>query len=339
MPTDRKGHCVIPDNTGMKAGLTPNANLRIAEGQGATRHGVIAYAAQNSEALQKAIDTLYLPNLQNLLSRLGYVKKSNPASEEGKSFLMPHEDAPRLWGIEPSLGKEAIMTPCHWQVGMNEVILLKPEEMALSDSESRQVLAAMQPYLEEDGLHVVYESPLVWRVTGNLLEGLPLASMERVSGQSIQTWMPNLQQAKTLQRLQSEMQMLLYQHPVNDERSLTGRWTVNSFWMHRRTDQLYPQNVLQNGHISIALDLREAAQMSNSQLWQKAWEQIDNSLALSLCQALDLNQAVSLTLCSETSLRHYLPQQASWFQKLQRVLKPVSVSQELRALSNGADRP
>ena len=339
MPTVTKGHCVIPDNTGMKAGLPPTAMPQVHQGEAAIRHGVIAYAAPESEALQKATDALYLPNLEKLLSRLSHVKISSPATAESSAFLMPHEDAPKLIGMAPCLGPEAIMTPCHWQVGMNEVILLKPEEMALSDSESRQVLAAMQPYLEEDGLHVVYESPLVWRVTGNLLEGLPLASMERVSGQSIQTWMPNLQQAKTLQRLQSEMQMLLYQHPVNDERSLTGRWTVNSFWMHRRTDQLYPHNVLHNGHISIALDLREAAQMSNSQLWQKAWEQIDNSLALSLCQALDLNQAVSLTLCSETSLRHYLPQQASWFQKLQRVLKPVSVSQELRALSNGADLP
>jgi hypothetical protein len=235
----------------------------------------------------------------------------------------------------PSLGPEAIMTPCHWQVGMNEVILLKPEELALSDAESRQVLSAMQPYFAEDGLQVVYESPLVWRVTGHLIDGLPLASIERVSGQSIQTWIPNLQQAKTLQRLQSEMQMLLYQHPVNDERSLKGRWTVNSFWMHRGLDQLYPQS----DTLSVALDLREAAQLSDPALWQKSWQQLDNTLAHSLCQALDLNQAVSLTLCSENSWRHYTLQPDSWRQKLQRVFKPVSLSRELRALSNGVASP
>ena len=215
------------------------------------------------------------------------------------------------------------------------MILLKPEELALSDAESRQVLSAMQPYFEEDGLQVVYESPLVWRVTGHLIDGLPLASIERVSGQSIQTWMPNLQQAKTLQRLQSEMQMLLYQHPVNDERSLKGRWTVNSFWMHRDLDQLYPQS----GNVSVALDLREAAQLSDPALWQKSWQQIDNTLALSLCQALELSQSVSLTLCSENSWRHYSLQPDSWRQKLQRVFKPVSLSQELRALSNGVASP
>jgi hypothetical protein len=153
------------------------------------------------------------------------------------------------------------MTPCHWQVGMNEVILLKPEEMALSDSESRQVLSAMQPYFEEDGLQVVYESPLVWRVTGHLIEGLPLASIEPgCLAKSIQGWMPKLQQAKTLQRLQSEMQMLLYQHPVNDERSLKGRWTVNSFWLHRGFRAALPSRA---DTLSMALELREAAQLSD----------------------------------------------------------------------------
>ena len=335
MTTVTKGHCVIPDNTGMKAGLTPNAPPQVNEGQAAIHHGVIAYAAPGSEALQKAIDTLYLPNLGKLLSRLSYVKNLSQAAEESSAFLMPHEHAPKLVGMAPFLGPEAIMTPCHWQVGMNEVILLKPEELALSDAESRQVLSAMQPYFEEDGLHVVYESPLVWRVTGHLIDGLPLASIERVSGKSIQTWMPNLQQAKTLQRLQSEMQMLLYQHPVNDERSLKGRWTVNSFWMHRALDQLYPQS----DTLSVALDLREAAQLSDPALWQKSWQQIDNTLAVSLCQALELNQSVSLTLCSENSLRHYLLRPDSWRQKLQRVFKPVSLSQELRALSNGVASP
>jgi hypothetical protein len=105
--------------------------------------------------------------------------------------------------------------------------------------------------------------------------------------------------------------------------------------MHRDLDQLYPQS----DKLSVAFDLREPAQLSNPELWQKSWQQIDNTLALSLCQALDLNQAVSLTLCSENSLRHYSLQPDSWRQKLQRVFKPVSLSRELRALTIGVASP
>jgi hypothetical protein len=248
---------------------------------------------------------------------------------------MPHESAPQILGAKPSLGKEAIMTPCHWQVGMNEVTLLEPQELALNEQESKQLLSAIQPYFAEDGLQVVYESPLVWRVTGDLLYGLPLASIDRVVGQNIKPWMPEHQRAKTLQRLQSEMQMLLYQHPVNDERSLKGRWTVNSFWLHRSLEQLYPDA----SDLNVALDLRENMQASNAKLWQQAWEHLDATLCPSLSQALDQNQGVSLTLCSDTSWRHYRPQPVSWLNKLHRLIQPVSVIKELRALSSRVSAP
>jgi hypothetical protein len=323
----------------MNAALPSTETPQVKEGRRPTRHWVIAYAAPDSvalrEAMTHALGTLYLPNLQKLLSRMACVSKLSTAPEGVGAFLMPHESAPQLMGATPLLGKEAIMTPCHWQVGMNEVILLNPKELALNEDESRQLLSAIQPYFEEDGLEVVYESPLVWRVTGDLLDGLPLASIDRVVGQNIKPWMPEHQRAKTLQRLQSEMQMLLYQHPVNDERSLKGRWTVNSFWLHRRLEQLYPDSA----DFGVALDLRETVQPFNAKLWQQAWQHLDATLCPSLLQALDQNHEFSLSLCSETSWRHYRPQAASWLNKLQRLIQPVSVSQELGALTCGVTAP
>ena len=323
----------------MNAALPSTETPQVIEGRTPTRHWVIAYAAPESEALRaamnNALDTLYLPNLQKLLRRMACVSKLSTTPEGVSAFLMPHESAPQLMGARPLLGKEAIMTPCHWQVGMNEVILLSPKELALNENESRQLLSAIQPYFEEDGLQVVYESPLVWRVTGDLLGGLPLASIDRVVGQNIKPWMPEHQRAKTLQRLQSEMQMLLYQHPVNDERSLKGRWTVNSFWLHRRLEQLYPDSA----DFGVALDLRETVEPFNAKLWQQAWQHLDATLCTSLYQALDQNHEISLSLCSETTWRHYRPQAASWLNKLQRLIQPVSVSQELRALTCGVSAP
>ena len=323
----------------MNAALPSTEIPQVIEGRTPTRHWVIAYAAPDSEALRaamnNALDTLYLPNLQKLLLRMACVSKLSTTPEGVSAFLMPHESAPQLMGARPLLGKEAIMTPCHWQVGMNEVILLNPKELALNEDESRQLLSAIQPYFEEDGLQVVYESPLVWRVTGDLLDGLPLASIDRVVGQNIKPWMPEHQRAKTLQRLQSEMQMLLYQHPVNDERSLKGRWTVNSFWLHRRLEQLYPDSA----DFGVALDLRETVEPFNAKLWQQAWQHLDTTLCTSLYQALDQNHEISLSLCSETTWRHYRPQAASWLNKLQRLIQPVSVSQELRALTCGVSAP
>jgi len=319
----------------MNAGLTSTATPRVNEDFAPIQHWVIAHAVQEAATLHKSVEdalaSLYLPNLQKLFSQMACVSKFTPSDAAPLDFLMPHEVAPQIMGAKPTLGKEALMTPCHWQVGMNDVVLLQPEELALNETESRQLLSAMQPYFQEDGLAVVYESPLIWRVSADLLEGLPLASIDRVIGQSIKAWMPEHQHAKKLQRLQSEMQMLLYQHPVNDERSFNGRWTVNSFWLHRNLEQLYPNP----SEFAVVTDLRNTDLSSNLKLWQQAWEHIDATLGASLCQALDHPQSVSLTLCSNTSWRHYRPQPATWRNKLQRWLKPVSVNKELHALSSG----
>ena len=302
------------------------------------QHWVIAYASSGKAALNEALDTLYLPNLQNLLRQMACVSRSSVLTQGDDAFLMPHESACEIWGIQPTSGAQACITPCHWQVGMNEVIMLNPAEMGLSEDESKQLLAAIQPYFQEDGLEVVYESPLIWQAKSQLFEGLPFASLDRVVGQNVKPWMPDASKAphaKSLQRLQSEMQMLMYQHPVNDQRSLEGRWTLNSFWVHRNLEQLHPHP----SPMRISLDLRDSVQAANANQWQQTWQHLEATVCRPLLEALAAQQTISITLCSETAWQHYEPLKASWLTALKRVFRPLTVTQELRALAAGVSEP
>lgn len=302
-------------------------------GHGAQHH-IIAYACSHSAALSQGLNTLYLPQLSALLAKMKCVAEGSTQADlvagqfPESAYLMPHERVLNLWHLQAHWGHEVIMTPCHWQVGMNEVVMLNPTEIQLSDEESRALLAAIQPYFAEDGIEVVYESPLVWRATGALFQGLPFASLEKVIGQHVNAWLPSAPQARPLQRLQSEMQMLLYQHPVNDQRSLRGRWTVNSFWVHREIDQLYASTHPAQFH----WELKEARQQANAALWREQWELLDRTVCQSLLDALVQQQDVSLTLCSDTLWRHYRPQKSSLWNSLQSLFKPFSIQQEFSAL-------
>ena len=300
--------------------------------QAGPQHWVIAYASSHVAPLQQALDTLYLPHLEKVLSGMSCIAESDLA-RESTSPLLPHENVPSFWHQNPVWGDEALITPCHWQVGMNEVLLLNPAEMQLSAEESQQLLAAVKPYFEEDGLHLSYESPLVWRAKGQLLKDMPFASLAKVSGQHIKDWLPQGPNARTLQRLQSEMQMLLYQHPVNDLRSQHGRWAVNSFWVHRTLEQLYPDN----STTAFQLDLHQAAIHGNATEWQQQWQALDKRMgAIHLASP---NSLASVTLCSETHWRHYRPQSKSWLQTLKRMVSPLKVQAELRALTAGVSAP
>ena len=303
------------------------------------QHSIIAYACTPSEPLSEGLGTLNLPHLATLLGKMTCVSQGfTPTDLENEkhpeaAYLMPHESALNLWGLSPQYGQEAIITPCHWQVGMNEVVMLNPKEIQLSPEESQALLAAIQPYFAEDGLEVTYESPLVWRAKGALFKDLPFAPLERVVGQHVNAWMPSASKARSLQRLQSEMQMLLYQHPVNDLRSQHGRWAVNSFWVHRTLEQLYPDN----STTAFQLDLHQAAIHGNATEWQQQWQALDKRMgAIHLASP---NSLASVTLCSETHWRHYRPQSKSWLQSLKRMVSPLKVQAELRALTAGVSAP
>jgi hypothetical protein len=304
-------------------------------------HAVIAYASPSAEDFQSAISALYLPHLQKLLAALTCVAQSNLAPESGTHFqniLMPHESCLSAWGLSPEWGESVCITPCHWQVGMNEVVMLNPSETGLSEEESRALLKAFQPYFEEDGLHATYESPLRWRATGALFKDLPLASLDRVIGSNVNAWMPNAthpRQSRQLQRLQSEMQMLLYQHPVNDLRSQQGKWTVNSFWVHREIQQLFSPSLPAQVHMT----LRAPAFDKQTQAWCQAWQHLDTTVCQPLLNTLQSGQEVSLTLCGDHHWRHYRLGQESMFNRLKQWLRPKTLSQEFKALASKGLQP
>jgi hypothetical protein len=309
----------------MNAGLinTPHRS------QDAVQHAIIAFAGGSAAPLQSALSTLYLPHLEKILAQMTCVAQSSLTTDADSVFLMPHLQATRLFDLKPHWGREVYLTPCHWQVGMNEVLLLNPQELALNDTESRTILGAMQGFFKEDGLEVTYESPLLWKAKGDLFEGLAFADLNRAIGQNVKAWLPKASRARTLHRLQSEMQMLLYQHPVNDQRSLQGRWTINAFWVHRNASQM---GLAKEG-LLVSTDLQEAALQANALLWQQQWQQLDNTLCRPLADSLHTPTETSLTLCSDTHWRHYRPQQPSWLNRLKRKWAPLSVASELRALT------
>jgi hypothetical protein len=321
----------------MNAVLTLPANA-IAQ---PSHHAVIAYASPSAEVLQETTSALYLPHLQKLLANLTCVAQSNLSAESGpghSDVLMPHESCFSAWGLSPDWGKSACITPCHWQVGMNEVVMLNPSETGLTEAESRALLKAFQPYFEEDGLHATYESPLRWRATSALFKDLPLASLDRVIGNNVNAWMPNAThpvQSRQLQRLQSEMQMLLYQHPVNDLRSQQGKWTVNSFWVHREMQQLYPSALPAQVHMA----LRTPALDKQAQAWSQAWQLLDTTVCQPLLNALQVGHEVSLTLCGDHSWRHYRPGKTSMINSLKNFFRPMTISQEFKALASKVAKP
>jgi hypothetical protein len=167
-------------------------------------------------------------------------------------------------------------------------------------------------------------------VQGDRLAGLNGASLDRVIGQNVKAWMPIGTAARPLQRLQSEMQMLLYNHPVNDARDARRQITVNSFWLHGVGT--LPTDSRPSQHLHMPDTLRHSAMRGDAQSWQQAWQALDATAVADFLKHLKTTGQGTLSLCSEHTAHTYTSTPAAWHQRFLRVFNKPSPVAALTAL-------
>lgn len=305
-----------------------------------TPHLLIPYAASTAPGCQQALQGLALPHLDRLLTRLA--PQGTDAGDE-YDFAPPHERAlARSLGLPPqatpwaaweqartqpgaSATAWAWVTPCHWQVGTDHVRLMDPEALALTEADSRALLAVLSPWFAEDGIELAYDQPTRWRARGAVFEGLQTASLDRVLNRDVRAWMPDAAQARVLHRLHSEMQMLLYTHAFNDARAARGLVPVNAFWVHG-AGRLETPPATTTTAPEVAQDLRATALREDWGTWARAWSVLDAGPVARLADRAARGEAVRLTLCGERSALGWHSAPRTIAQRIQSYFKPQRFS-------------
>jgi hypothetical protein len=314
-------------------------------------HIVIPYAAPLGPQCQAALAQLQLPVLAALLELLqptppllGTETSLTPLAERvqakcvgltGADGLVPWAalDAEHL-GLRRVHGETgwAWITPCHWQVNADHVALDDPRELDLAAAESDALREAMQAYFAEDGIQLHPLSNSTWLAQGPVLAEFPTASLERVRGGTVDAWMPSGAGAQTLRRLQNEMQMLLYTHPVNDARVQRGLLPVNSFWISG-TGPLEALPAAQSGsQAELIQTLAAPAQRDDPYAWSQAWSALDATTLTDLLRRAKANESVQLTLCGERMATTFELQSSPWWNRLQRRFTTPPLAEFLQAL-------
>jgi len=173
--------------------------------------------------------------------------------------------------------------------------MAQPAALQLSEADSRALLAAMTPFFDEDGLALEWLTPLRWRARGAVFQDLACASLDRAAGATVDDWLPRATEARTVRRLQQEMQMLLYTHPVNEEREARGLAPVNSFWVAGAG--ALPADLPATAPPQLDDHLRAPALAHDWPAWAAAWQQLDAQVLAPLAQACERGEPVQLTLC------------------------------------------
>jgi hypothetical protein len=308
-------------------------------------HVLIPFASASSEVAAHVLRDLALPTLTRLLRQLSPTWRD----EADESTLSPpHERAlAKAWGwplIDGALPFAAsaaaadgvavghaawcLLTPAHWLAGRDHVTMADPDTLLLDATESRALFDAVRPLFESEGFTLAWGAPLRWYAAHPTLDGLPCASLDRVIGRSIDAWSPKTDQGRVMRRLQSEVQLALYTHPLNDAREARGVPTINSIWfsgcgVHRDVC----------GTIVERLDaLRAPLLVMDWAGWADAWRRLDAGPLEELLRRHEGGEPVSLTLCGDRAAQRFETQPRSLLRSVARRWQAPSVPSILEAL-------
>lgn len=319
----------------------------------AHRHVLIPYAVM-TDAMQTP---LALPHADALLARL--VPETRLEGEED-DLTCPHERMAAFWRgwadlaatrnaslpwaalaatSHPECAPEcdtraswAFLTPCFWQAGADQIRLNNPEDLQLQEDESRAFLEVLAPWFAEDGFHLQYEQPGRWLVAGEGLRGLQPASLERALLRDVRHWSPEAGQHRTLQRLHSEVQMLLYNHPLNDARIERGLPPVNAFWLHASGALPASKATVASPQPEVWDHLREPALLGHATVWREAWQTLDAGPMAGLLRHVENGGSATLALCGERQAQSFVTGARCIGRRIQSLFKPMRLQNLHEAL-------
>lgn len=308
-------------------------------------HLLIPFAAPLSDAGRQAAATLSLPNLQVLLARWTEVQRD---TADELSLSPPHERALALalglqggagllpWaarnaradGVETADLAWGQLTPAHWHLGTEQLSLFDPAALMLDEAESRTLFDALQPLFTSEGFAMHYGAPLRWYIAHESLATLATPSLDRVIGRNVDAWLGKDPAARRIRRLQAEVQMQLYTHPLHDARTARGLPPVNSFWLSGcglAQADAGPAPVVDER-------LRRPVLAEDWAAWVKAWDTLDEGPLSALRAAADAGAVSSLTLCGERSWVRFEPAPRSLMQRARGLWTPATPAKVLEAL-------
>lgn len=316
----------------------------------APMHLIVPFAGTVSEAGREALAALRLPQLARLLAQL---KPLPPLGRDAFSPNPPHALALARacgWSAGPdealpfaaaqaaTLGLDAtapwaLLTPVHLHLGTEQVSLTPTEALPLDAATSRALFDAVAPLFTSEGFVLHWAAPGAWLASHALFDGLATAALDRVTGRNIDPWLPDQRQARLLRRLQNEVQMLLYTHPINEAREADGLPTVNSVWVSG-SGRLAAGAALQPA-AGTEVDNRLAAPAlaEDWAAWAAAWAALDAGPVAQLAAALPAaGDAPCLTLCGERLAQPFAPAPRGWLGRLAAGWKPADPRTVLEAL-------
>lgn len=149
-------------------------------------------------------------------------------------FTKPAINAAQTWQLYDGEAIHAywlFATPVNMQLGRDSYFLTDPDTISISNEESRALIESLNAHFADSGFYF-YQVKDVWFLGLDKDPEITTTNIEWVKNQDIANHLPQGEGALAWNKMQNEIQMLLFSHPVNQAREAQGLPVINSLWCY-----------------------------------------------------------------------------------------------------------
>lgn len=161
--------------------------------------------------------------LTTLFSLFGYPPSAEADLPIGAVNI--HADA------EASEGCWMRADPVHLRPDRDRLLLFHHERLDITPEEADELSKRFNAHFNEEPFRLLAPEPEHWYLQLDHCPDLKTHHLDQVVGHHIEPFMPKGEDARRWRQWLNEMQMLLFQSPVNQRRESSGRLTINGIWL------------------------------------------------------------------------------------------------------------
>lgn len=125
-----------------------------------------------------------------------------------------------------------LASPVHFLLQRDSFLLAPPAPLVLAAEESEALRASLNRHFVDEGFELLSAGPAGWFMRLETPPALSTTVLDAAVGHDIAACLPQGKDAQRWRQLLNEMQMLLFEHEVNQAREARGEPAVNSLWIH-----------------------------------------------------------------------------------------------------------
>ena len=121
--------------------------------------------------------------------------------------------------------------PVHLQADVDHAILRDTHGLDLTQQESESLIEELNEHFKDDGIHFLIADKDSWFLNISDHEKVSTTPLNEVISRNVYSFMPEGEDALFWKKFMNEVQMLMFQSQVNEQREQNNKLPVNGVWL------------------------------------------------------------------------------------------------------------